>query len=203
MTAVQLPPGRIALRHPAIRAALVLLVMAPVFVAWLGERDSAPVRLRAVGFAVVVATALAWDDRVHALTAATPVGLPAVRRGRGLLVMALLSAAFVLSCLAVPPGVPVPVAALVLQTGTLVAVLLAVVGWVGRDGDPVLVLPAPVLLLVLVVLSRLPHQVAMLRAEPGAGAWPAERNRWLVLLVVAALAVVWLSRDPASRRVRG
>ena len=115
--------------------------------------------------------------------------------------MSVLAVAFALSWLAVPGGVDVPVAALALQTCALVAVLLAVVGWVGRDGDPVLVVPLPALLLVLAVLYRLPHQVALLRSQPGESAWPAERNRWLVLLVVAAAFALRLSRDPAARRV--
>jgi hypothetical protein len=182
-----------------MRGALLLLVAGPIFVAVLGEAEDAPIRLRLVGLAAVVAAALTWDDRIHALTASTPVGLPAVRRGRGLLVMTVIAVAFSLSWLAVPAGVTVPVAALALQTVALVALLLALVGWFGRDGEPVLALPAPALLLVLVALNRLPHQVALLRADPSDNAWPAERNRWLVLLAVAAAVALRLGRDPASR----
>ena len=201
MTFLQLPPPRTALRHPAVRTAVLVLLVGPPYVAWLGKADDAPIRLRVLGLAVVVAAALAWDDRVHALTASTPVGLPAVRRGRASVVLAVLASAFGLGVLAVPDGVPLPVGALVLQTGALVALLMALVAFAGRDGEPVLVLPVPALLISLVVLSRLPHQIGMLRADPLGDAWAAERTRWIVLLVVAALAVVHLWRDPASRRM--
>jgi hypothetical protein len=199
VTLAQLPPARTALRHPAVRAALVILVVGPPWVAWLGKAGDAPIRLRVLGLAVVVAAALAWDDRVHALTASTPVGLPAVRRGRIALVLALVAVAFGLGCLAVPDGVPLPASALVLQTGTLVALLMALVAWFGRSGESVLVLPAPVLLLSLIFLNRLPHNVGLLQADPLGDAWAAERTRWFVLLAVAALAVVRLGRDPAAR----
>lgn len=199
MRLVQLPPLRPGLRHPAVRAALLLLLIGPPWVAWLGKADDAPIRVRVLGLAVVVAAAQARDDRVHALTESTPVGLPAVRRGRAALVLAVLAVAFGLGCLAVPDGVPVPVGALVLQTAALVALLMALVGWFGRDGEPVLVLPVPALLISLLALSQLPHQIGMLRADPMGQAWPAERTRWVVLLVVAALAVVRLGRDPAAR----
>lgn len=199
MNALQLPPFRIVLRHPAMRAALALLVVGPVWVAWLGKEADAPIRLRVLGLGVVVAAALAWDDRVHALTSSTPVGLPAVRRGRALVVGLVLAAAFSLGLLAVPAGVAIPVGALVLQTCALVALLAAQVAWFGRDGDPVLALPAPALLLSLVMLNRLPHQVALLRADPLGSDWSAERTRWIVLLAVAALTVVRLDRDPAAR----
>ncbi|MDP9181390.1 MAG: hypothetical protein M3P04_01275 [Actinomycetota bacterium] len=199
MTVLQLPPPRPALRHPAVRAAVLVLLVGPVWVAWLGKADDAPVRLRVLGLAVVMAAALAWDDREHALTASTPVGLPAVRRGRIALVLVVLALAFGLGCLAVPDGLPLPAGALVLQTGALVAVLMALMGWFGRAGESVLVLPAPALLLTLLVLTRLPHQIGMLRADPMGDAWAAERTRWVVLLVVAALTVVRLGRDPAAR----
>jgi hypothetical protein len=201
VTVLQVPPLRTALRHPAVRVALVLLVIGPVWVAWLGKADDAPVRLRVLGLAVVMAAALAWDDRVHAVTASTPVGLPAVRRGRAALVLAALAGSFGLGCLAVPAGVQVPVGALVLQTSALIALLLAVIAWAGRDGDPVLALPAPALLVMLIVLNRLPHQVALLRADPSSSAWPAERSRWWVLLVLAAVALWGLGRDPAARGI--
>jgi hypothetical protein len=200
MTLVQLPPPRLALRLPAVRAALGVLVLGPVFVGWLGETADAPVRLRVVGLAVVVVASYAWDDRVHSLTAASPVGVPAVRRGRALVVTVLLCLAFGLGALAVPSGVHVPVRALVLQTCALSLLLLAVIGAAGRYGDPVLALPVPVLLVVLALLYRLPARVSVLRNDPGSPGWPAERARWVVLLVVSAAVTAWWWRDPAARR---
>jgi hypothetical protein len=202
MSVVQLPTRRQALRHPSVRAALVLVALGPVWVAWLGARADAPVRLRVLGLALVVAAAFVWDDRVHGLTAPTPVGLPAVRRGRALLVAPLLVLAFVLGAFAVPAGMPFPLRALALQTCAMTALVLAVVGWVGRDGDPVLAVPLPAMMVLVALLYRLPDPVTMLRADPASAAWPAERARWLVLLVVAAGVVAWWARDPATRRYR-
>jgi hypothetical protein len=189
------------LRLPAVRAALLLVALGPVFVAWLGKHDDAPVRVRVLGLAVVVVAGYAWDDRVHALTSASPVGLPAVRRGRGLVVGALLCLAFALGVAAVPSDVDVPVRALVLQACALALLMLAVIGAVGRYGDPVLALPVPLLIAMLVVLTRLPASIALLRATPGAPGWPAERTRWVVLLAVSAAVLSWWARDPAARRI--
>jgi hypothetical protein len=200
VTVVQLPPPRLALRLPAVRVALLLVALGPVFVGWLGKHDDAPVRLRVLGLAVVVAVSYAWDDRVHAMTAGSPVGLPAVRRGRFLVVVLLLGLAFGLGAAAVPASLDVPVRALVLQTCALSLLLLTVIGAVGRYGDPVLALPIPVLLVLLVVLNRLPSSIALLHATPGEPGWPAERTRWVVLLLVSAAFTAWWARDPAARR---
>ncbi len=202
MTALQFPPVRLALRHPAVRAALLLLLAGPPWVAWLGKEADAPIRLRLLGLAIVGAAALAWDDRVHALTASTPVGLPAVRRGRVVVVGVLLTAAFGLGLLAVPEGVAPPTEALVLQTCALTALLYAVVAWVGRDGSSVLAVPLPALLLSLAVLFRMPKPLTFLQALPGTSAWPAERARWIVLMLVTAAVATVLSRDPAARGLR-
>ena len=202
MSAVQLPSPRQALRHPSVRAALLLVVAGPVWVAWLGERADAPVRLRVLGLGLAVAAAFVWDDRVHSLTAPTPVGLPAVRRGRALVVAPLLVLAFVLGVCAVPSEVSFPVRPVALQTCAIAALLLAVVGWVGRDGDAVLAVPVPAVMVLVALLYRLPQPVTMLHADPLSAAWPAERARWFVLLVVAAGVVAWWARDPAAPRYR-
>jgi hypothetical protein len=91
------------------------------------------------------------------------------------------------------------VAALSLQTVAVATVLLAVAGWFGRDGDPVLVVPLPALLLTLAVLSRLPQEVAMLHADPRSPDWADERTRWWVLLALAGVGLLRLQRDPATR----
>ena len=200
MTAVLLPPPQVAARHPAVRVAVLLLLAGPPAVAWWGDPESGPLRLRVLGLLLAAVVALAWDDRAHLLTASTPVGLPAVRRGRVLVVAGLGAAAFAAGCVVVPREAPV--AALSLQSGALAALLLAVVGWFGRDGDPVLVVPAPALLLSLLVVSRLPEEVGLLRAEPGTPGWPDERLRWWVLLGAAGLVALRLHRDPATRRTR-
>lgn len=202
MRLLWLPPARIALRHPALRTALLLLLAGPLFVSGPGRDADAPMRLRALGLGLVVAAALAWDDRVHALTAATPVGLPAVRRGRLALVAVPITVTFALGCQALPQGVSVPVAALALQLAALTALVLAVVAWFGRDGDPVLALATPAVLVTVLLLPRLPHRVALLVADPSGPGWPAERTRWLVLLVLALGILALLDRDQAARPPR-
>ena len=198
MTALLLPSPRLLLRHPAARAVLVLLVLGPAVVAWWGKDSEAPLRLRVLGFLLAAAVALAWDDRSHALTAPTAVGLPAVRRGRLLAIGLLAALAFVLGCLAVPDPADARGAALGLQAAAITGLLLAVAGWFGRDGDSVLTVPFPALLLSLAVLNRLPHQVALLRADPASTAWAAERTRWWLLLALCLPLVVHLQRDPAA-----
>jgi hypothetical protein len=202
VTALQLPPLRAALRHPSERALVVLSLVGPAWVAWLGKDDDGVIRLRVLGMALVVAAAMSWDDRVHALTAAAPVGLPAVRRGRVLVAGLLALVGFGAGCLAAPGAEPLHVPALALQSVALGALLMALVAWFGRDGEPVLVVPLPALLLSLGVLVKLPKPLTFLHAAPGSPAWPDERLRWLGLLVTAVLAVAVLGRDPAARRAR-
>lgn len=202
MTLLQPPPWRVALRHPSVRAALLLALLAPVWVGLVGRDADAGVRLRVLGFVLAAVAALSWDDRGHGLCACTPVGLPAVRRGRGLVVLALLVVAFVLGRLAVPGGADLSVTAVVLQSGAMTGLLLALAAWFGRDGEPVLVVPLPALLVSLAVLVNLPRPVTFLRSMPGDAGWPAERASWLALLVLALLAVTVLGRDPAARQVR-
>jgi hypothetical protein len=199
MSLLQLPPPRVALRHPSVRLALALLVVGPVWVAWLGKDADAAIRLRVLGVALGVALATSWDDRVHALSAASPVGLPAVRRGRALLVLALVTAAFALGFVGLPEGLIAHPAALALQSAALGALLVAVVAWFGRDGEPVLVVPLPAALVSLAVLVKLPRPLTFLHADPGSAGWPDERARWVGLLVLALLAAAVLGRDAAAR----
>jgi hypothetical protein len=202
VSALQLPPPRAALRHPSVRALVALVLVGPVWVAWLGKDEEGVVRLRVLGMALVVAAAMSWDDRVHALTAAAPVGLPAVRRGRVLVAGVLAVVGFGAGCLVVPGTEAVHVGAVALQSVALGALLLAVVAWFGRDGEPVLVIPLPALLLSLAVLIKLPAPLTFLHAQPGTPQWPDERARWLGLLALSLTGVVLLGRDPAARAVR-
>jgi len=200
VTAVLLPRPRTAVRHPAVRAILLLLVAGPSSVAWWGAEGDAPIRLRVLGMLLAAAVALAWDEQAHAVIAASPVGLPAVRRGRVVLVTLLAGGAFVLGWAAVPGDVPA--AAVALQSTAIAVLLLVVVAWFGRDGDPVSVVPFPALLLSLAVLARLPADLALLRADPRSSEWAAERVRWWVLLGLCALLLLRLQRDPAAQRAR-
>lgn len=194
-----LPPVRVALHLPAVRTAAVLVVLAPVIVAWVGEDGQQPGRLRVVGMLLAAAAAMAWDDRCAILTAPTPVGLPAVRHGRALVVFGLLMLAWGLSCLAAS-GHDVPYTLVSVQSGVMAVLLVGVVGWLGRDrdGEQLLALPVPVLLVTVVAMSRLPDRFSLLTEQPGG----ATRNRWLVLLAVSVLLVLRMDRDPATPSLR-
>ena len=196
-----LPPLRVAVRLPAVRTAAALVVIAPVIVLWVGESGQQAVRLRVVGMLLAAAAAMVWDDRSALLTAPTPVGLPAVRHGRALVVAVLLLAAWGLACLAAR-GNDVPYGAVSLQSGVVAVLLVALVGWLSRDreGEQLLALPVPLLLVVVVALSRLPRRFSLLTQQPGDVGWPGERTRWLVLLGLSLALTLRLDRDPAARR---
>lgn len=188
-----LPPARVALHLPAIRIAAVLVVGAPTGVAWFGPDAQTPARLRVVGMLLAAAVAMVWDDRCAVLAAATPVGLPAVRHGRAILLLAMLLSAWGLSCLAARDEA-IAWRAVNLQSAGTSALILAVVGWFarGRDGEQQLVLPVPVLLLAVAAMTRLPTPLSLLGGRPG------EQGRWLLLLAASLALVVRLDRDPAS-----
>lgn len=187
-----LPPLRVALHLPALRLAAVLVVGAPAVVAWLGPANQTPARLRVVGMLLAAAMALVWDDRCAVLTAPTPVGLPAVRHGRAILLLAMLLSAWGLSCLAARDH-DIAWRAVNLQSAGMAVLILAVVGWYvrGREGEQQLALPMPVLLLTVAAMSRLPERVSLLAGRPG------EQGRWLLVLAASLALVVRLDRDPA------
>lgn len=201
MKLVLLPRPRWALRHPGIQAGLGLLVLGPLFVAFLGSTDDSLMRLRLLGILIAATAALAWDERSHELAAPTPTGLPAVRRGRAVAQVGLLGAAWGAGCwtLAATTGAPAPFAAMTLQLAGLAALIGVLIGWFGRDGDPVVALPFPAVMFTVVLLNRLPHQIALMRAEPGSAGWPQEQLRWWVLLAGALLLLARLNRDPGTR----
>lgn len=201
MTRLLLPPWRVAVSLPGLRVAVLLAVVGPVFVVWAGKESDTGLRLLLAGLAAGVALALVWDDRCAPLTAATPVGLPSVRVGRGAVLLAALVAGWAACAVVADRAVPTtPVAAIAIPVVAMAALLVAAVGLIarGRDGEPVSAYPVPVLLLVVLLLSRLPARWTLL-VPPAASAWPQARHRWLVLLALSAVTALWLARDSASR----
>lgn len=197
-----LPPAGFVSRVIALRMAVGLAIVAPVFVAWGGRASDAEIRLRLVGLATAVVLAALWEERCAALTSATPVGLPAVLRGRGLLLVTVLVAGWLGSAAVVAsrPG-PSHVAGHAVEAAGLAAVVLAVVGLLSyrRDGESIAAYPIPVVLVVLLLASRLPKRWSLLGAFPGSAEWGAECARWAGVLVASLLLVAWLGRDPATR----
>lgn len=194
------PTARVLLRQPAVRAAAVVAVAGPAYVAWGGARADAPLRLRVVALAIAVVLAMVWDDRTAPVVAATPVGLPAVLRGRAAVLVALVTTGWVVSAAVVAWRTDgAPVGGLAVEAVGLAAVLVAVVGVLvrGRLGEPVLGYPVPLLLGLLALASRLPDRVTLLAAGPDDPGWVAVQQRWAGLAVVAVAFAVWCARDPA------
>lgn len=201
MTGVVWPPRRVARSLPGLWVAALLAAGGPAFVVWAGKESDTGLRLLLAGLAAGVGLALVWDDRCAPLTAATPVGLPSVRMGRGAVLLAALAAAWGTCAVAADRAVPsTPVASIAVPVLAMAALLVAAIGLVarGRDGEAVGAYPVPVSLLIVLLLSRLPARWAVL-VPPGADAWPQARDRWLVLLAGSAAMVLWLLRDPGSR----
>ena len=196
---------RVSCRLLAVRAAVLYLVAAPGFVAWAGSSSTAAVevRLRIVGLIAAPVAALLWEDRSTAVIEATPVGLPAVRRLRGLLVASLLVLGWSLAALGAGLRMPGDAAPALLGPGIeaigLAALLLVLIGALasGRAGESVAAYPVPVLLVLLAVLHRLPARWNLLVITPGAP-WSGPQTRWALLITVAGCAVAWLGRDSAT-----
>ena len=103
---------------------------------------------------------------------------------------------------AVHPGLPLPVAALTLEAGALLAITLALAA-VGSRLAPERrggVVAAPALLALTSAAFLLPAQVA-LYAQPGSAGWDGAHRRWSLLLGPALAAFAAASRDPAHRRL--
>ena len=188
---------RVSSRLLAVRLAGLYVLAAPAFVLWAGSsaQPAVEVRLRVAGMVAAVIAALLWEERSVALIGSTPVGLPAVRRVRGLLMGLLLATGWSLAAL-VAQTLPVW---LVVETVGLAVLLTALIGWLasGRDGESVAAYPVPALLVVLVALYRLPERYALLMMTPDTS-WSGPQTRWLLLTALTGCLVAWLGRDPAT-----
>ncbi len=194
------PELPVLLRQASVRATALLAVVAPIYVAWGGRTVDAPLRLRVVSLATAVVLAMVWEDRSAPVVAATPVGLPAVLRGRAVVLIALATFGWVLSSVLLAVRVDgAPIAELTLEAAGTAALLVAVVGVLarGRLGESVTGYPVPLLLGLLVLVSRLPADWTLLSEGPDDPAWVAVHQRWAVLLVVALGVALSSARDPA------
>lgn len=202
MSALLAPPLRLAVRLPAVRVALASVLLLPAAVAWAGAEHNAGLRLRAAGAVVAIVLTMIWDDRSALLTAPTPVGLPAVQRGRLVLLVALLAGAWSLAAIAALRTTDaVPVGPLALEALAVSALLLAGAGAIarGRDGESVAAYAVPGLLALLFLQSRLPVGWQLINAGPASA---EVQRRWLVVLVASAALTAWVGRDPSARPFR-
>jgi len=171
----------------------------PAAVAWAGADDDAGLRLRLVGAGVAVLLTMAWDDKSMTTTAPTPVGLPAVQRGRIVLLVTLLAGAWLLAAAAaVRTTDVVPVGPLGLEALAVSTLLLAGAGALarGREGESVAAYSVPGLLALLFLQSRLPEGWQLVSAGPTSS---DVQQRWLVVLIACAIHTAWVSRDPGAR----
>jgi hypothetical protein len=196
-----LPAPRYVWRsRPAAVIAAVLLA-GPAFVLVGGKGTDAPIRLRVVGMVLAMLLALVWEDSTAPLAAATPVGLPAVQRGRLVVLVIAASGAWALACLAASRQVAdVGLWSATVEVGAVAAVLTAMVGALarGRLGESLSAYPVPLLLVLLVVTFRLPDRWALV-AAPGSPAWDDVHRRWSGVLLLGVLALAVVARDPAAR----
>lgn len=202
MTVVQAPPPRLAVRLPAVRVALACVLLMPAAVAWWGADHDAGLRLRVAGAAVALLLTLTWDDRIATMTAATPVGLPAVQRGRLTLVVALLAGAWSLAAAAaVHTTSGVLVGPLAVEAVALSALLLAGAGALarGRDGESVAAYSVAGLLALVVLQSRLPAGWQLISAGPAS---TEVQQRWLIVLAISLILIARVGRDPCARSLR-
>ena len=188
---------RVSSRLLAVRTAGGYVLAAPAFVAWAGSSSQAAteVRLRVAGMVAAAIAALLWEDRCVAVVGATPVGLPTVRRVRGLLMAGLLALGWGLAALMADAFA----IALLIEAIGLAVLLTALIGWLtqGRGGESIAAYPVPALLVVLAALYRLPERWNLLMITPDA-AWSGQQTRWAMLIGLAAGAVAWLGRDPGK-----
>jgi len=175
----------------------------PAFVRWEGKADAAPIRLRLVGLVVAALFALVWEDRTAQLVAATPVGLPALQRGRLVVLLLVVCVAWTLACSAATVATTdARVWSATVEVAAVAALLTAIVGALarGRLGESLAAYPVPLLLVLLALAFRVPQRWALI-AAPGTPQWTDVHRRWAALLLLGLVAVAVAARDPASRPV--
>ena len=183
-----------------VTAALVLLVAT-----WTGLDDDATavMVLRGVAVLLAAALALAVDEPAAALLDATPT--PMVERlAARLAVCAVVVVPSWAAAVAVTSlrGADVPVVAMTLELGALVALGLAVPlalrrWW--RVSEPALVV-GPLLLGALLAAAHLPQRLVLLPVTPLDPSWEAAHLRWSLLLAAALALLVVALADPATAR---
>lgn len=191
-------------RSRPVLAAGAVALLGPAYIVWTGQDADAPLRLRVVGLALAVVFALVWEDRTAPLAAATPVGLPALQRGRLLTLLTVVSVAWALACLATAQITQdAGLGAATVEVAAIAAVLTGIVGLLGRGrlGESLSAYPIPLLLVVLVLVFRVPARWRLV-TSPDSADWTDAHRRWAALLVVGLLWVAVAARDPATRPLR-
>ena len=199
----QVPPLVGPLRH-ALRwqPSAGAVVLAAALVAWkagdLQDPGTALMTLRGVAVLLVLGAAFLLDDAAADTLACSPTSL-AWRRSSYLLGIATLTGvpwALALGT-AQSLGADLPVAALTLEFGALLALALAAAAGLARwaDAREPGVLAVPLIVGLVLALFRLPERWALV-VGPGPG-WAAAHQRWALLLALGLLVVAASLRDLA------
>jgi fluoroquinolone transport system permease protein len=171
-----------------------------------GQASSAVVWLRITMVVGALGYAFLLDDPSEPTTEAVAGSLLLRRALRVALLLPATAAwwaAAVWRVRVVHPGAPLPVAALTLEAGALLAVTVALAATGSRLAPEQRggVVAAPALLAVTGAAILLPARVA-LYALPGNPGWDGAHQRWALLLGLALAAFAAASRDPAHGGVR-
>ena len=187
--------------QPLLGAAALAGALLAVKADDLGGNGTALAVLRGVAALLAVGAAFLLDDGATDTLAASPSTL-AWRRHQRLVILAVLAGlTWVLSVLVVrTSGAAPPVGGLTLELAALLALALATAAGIMRWAQTCEpgVLAAPVVLGVILAMSRLPEGWALLVA-PGP-AWGPAHQRWAGLLALGVAVFALCNGDPARSR---
>lgn len=158
-------------------------------------------RLRLVAVALCAGTAFALDDPAAETLASSPTTLLVRRLVRVALVLPVVAALWAL--LVAAGGQPAD-AALALELAALLAVALTATAVAARfapDGRGALAAAPALLVLLAAAAIALPDRWTLLAWGPADPHWAGAHGRWALVLVLALLALLQVSRDPARRRL--
>lgn len=150
------------------------------------------------GSAILLAVGATYviDDAAESLTSSSPTRL-GIRRAVPVAVVLIALAVVWASLLGYAASFSpedVPMVDLTVELAALFALGLAFAAMFGAVGA------GPGVVMAVIVAQRLPARWSLYAGAPGDADWSSAHQRWVVLIVVAVAALVWASRDPASRR---
>jgi hypothetical protein len=162
--------------------------------------------LRFAALCVAVGVAFLLDDPAARSIVTVPTGRLTRHAVRAALVLPVVGAWWAVAVVTTIAGAEhdigktVPVWAVTLEAGTLVAtaLCLAAVGLLGAANGMASTVAAPALLALATVLYLLPERIALFLA-PGDPQWTAAHGRWWLLLAIAFAVGIWASRSRVSR----
>ena len=191
--------ARVFLRTPGWRPLVPMVAISFGLLVWAevtGHQDAVLWLLRGSAILLAVGATYVIDDAAESLTSSSPTRL-GIRRAVPVFVVLLALAvvwAGLLGYAATVSPEDLPVVDLTVELAALLALGLAFAAVFGAVGA------GPGVVMAVIVAQRLPARWSLYAGAPGDSAWSSAHKRWVVLIVIAVAALVWRSRDPASRR---